>query len=72
MASSRGCWTAEILEIRARTGRDPGEHWPGALFSELGDSVYHRLDKNATTEQKARLGQLSIGDLGLTDLGGDP
>ncbi|MDA8387427.1 MAG: phosphoglucomutase (alpha-D-glucose-1,6-bisphosphate-dependent) [Nitrospiraceae bacterium] len=45
-------------EIRARTGRDPGELYQ-ELAREFGSPVYERVDAPATAEQKKILKQLS-------------
>src|SRR5262249_45920628 len=45
-------------EITARTGKDPGEHHR-ELVAEFGTSYYTRIDAPATSEQKARLRELS-------------
>src|SRR6266446_1438957 len=45
-------------EITARTGKDPGEHYR-ELEAEFGTSYYTRVDAPATSEQKARLLELS-------------
>src|SRR5262247_3114395 len=45
-------------EITARTERDPGEHHR-ELVAEFGTSYYTRIDAPATSEQKARLRELS-------------
>jgi phosphoglucomutase len=58
-------------EITARTGRDPGEHYR-ELASEVGAPHDTRIDTPATSEQKARLGALSPGDVAASALAGDP
>ena len=45
-------------EITACTGKAPGEHYR-ALTGEFGTAYYTRIDAPATSEQKARLEQLS-------------
>ena len=45
-------------EIRARTGRDPGELY-GELTAEFGNPVYERIDAPATAGQKEALKRLS-------------
>ena len=45
-------------EIKARTGRDPGEHY-AELAGRFGAPHYQRIDAAATPEQKRRLKQLS-------------
>src|SRR6202030_1023412 len=46
------------VEITARTGKDPGEHYR-ELTAEFGTSYYARIDAPATPEQKATLMELS-------------
>ena len=46
------------VEITARTGKDPGEHYR-ELTAEFGTSYYARIDAPATPEQKAKLMELS-------------
>ena len=58
-------------EIRAVTGRDPGELYR-VLTAELGDPVYERIDSPATPAQKERLKQLSPADVEATTLAGEP
>jgi phosphoglucomutase len=55
----------------ARTGRDPSELYRD-LTSELGESVYERIDAPATAEQKAVLLALSPKDFEASRLAGDP
>ena len=57
-------------ELMARTGRDPSELY-GNLTSELGASVYERIDAPATAEQKAILLSLSPKDVVASELAGD-
>ncbi|HSD29950.1 MAG TPA: phosphoglucomutase, alpha-D-glucose phosphate-specific, partial [Vicinamibacteria bacterium] len=45
-------------EIRAVTGKDPGELYRG-LEARFGSPAYERIDAPATREQKAALGRLS-------------
>ena len=45
-------------EIRARTGKDPGQHYL-ELTEEFGTPYYTRIDAPATPEQKRKLGALS-------------
>src|SRR5262249_46810148 len=45
-------------EITGRTGKDPGELYR-ELTAEFGPAYYTRIDAPATTEQKARLKDLS-------------
>jgi phosphoglucomutase len=63
-----GLLAAEIL---ARTGKDPGEVYRG-LTEEFGAPVYERIDAPATSEQKAKLQQLSPDQVPARELAGDP
>jgi phosphoglucomutase len=58
-------------EIRARTGRDPGELYQ-ALSGELGRPVYRRVDAPATPREKAALKRLSPDAVRATTLAGEP
>jgi phosphoglucomutase len=58
-------------EITARTGKDPGEHVK-RLTSEFGTPYYTRIDAPATPEQKAKLKNLSPGDVSTETLAGEP
>jgi len=58
-------------EITGRTGKDPGEHYRD-LTAEFGTPHYARIDAAATTEQKARLGQLSPEAVRSKQLAGEP
>jgi phosphoglucomutase len=58
-------------EIVAVTKRDPSELY-AALASELGASVYERLDAPATPQQKRALLGLAGDDVRETELAGDP
>ena len=58
-------------EITARTGKDPGEHYRD-LVAKFGRPYYTRVDAPANAEQKRRLQNISAGDVGATDLGGEP
>ena len=58
-------------EITARTDKDPGEHYR-ELAAEFGTSHYTRIDAPATPEQKARLRNLSAGDVKEQILAGEP
>jgi phosphoglucomutase len=58
-------------EIRARTGRDPGEAYR-ALARELGAPLYARVDAPATPAEKATLKRLSPESVRATDLAGEP
>ncbi|RYF34033.1 MAG: alpha-D-glucose phosphate-specific phosphoglucomutase [Comamonadaceae bacterium] len=57
-------------EIRARTGRDPGERY-AELTRELGNPVSDRVDAAATPAQKKRLATLSPAQIASTELAGD-
>ena len=46
------------LEIQARTGKSPSEHY-AALVAKHGDPAYARIDAPANREQKAKLAALS-------------
>ena len=59
------------VELTARTGRDPGEHY-AALTRALGESVYQRIDAPATPEQKLALAHVAPGTLRLRELAGEP
>ncbi|RZI96643.1 MAG: alpha-D-glucose phosphate-specific phosphoglucomutase [Variovorax sp.] len=57
-------------EIRARTGRDPGERY-AELIKQLGTPVSDRVDAAATPAQKKRLSTLSPAQIQSTELAGD-
>lgn len=57
-------------EIRAKTGRDPGEIYQ-ELTRQLGDPVYDRIDTTATPAQKKMLTQLSPESIPQKDLAGE-
>ena len=57
-------------EIRARTGRDPGERY-AELTRELGNPVSDRVAAAATPAQKKRLSTLSPAQIQSTELAGD-
>jgi phosphoglucomutase len=59
------------LEMRARTGRDPGELYR-ALARDLGAPVYTRVDAAATPAEKAILKKLSPEAVKATTLAGEP
>jgi phosphoglucomutase len=59
------------LELAARTGRTPSELYD-QLTSELGVSVYERIDAPATPDEKALLEKLSAADVTASSLAGDP
>jgi phosphoglucomutase len=58
-------------EITARTGKDPGEHYR-ALTAEFGTAYYTRIDAPATSEQKAKLEELSSAAVKESTLAGEP
>jgi phosphoglucomutase len=58
------------VELTARTGRDPGEHYT-RLAELLGAPSYARIDAPASRAQKARLGALSRDDITARTLAGD-
>jgi phosphoglucomutase len=58
-------------EIRAVTGRDPGELYRG-LEARFGSPAYERIDAPATREQKAALGKLSPEAVKADTLAGEP
>jgi phosphoglucomutase len=58
-------------EIRARTGRDPGELY-AELEKRFSTSTYERIDAPATREQKAALAKLSPDAVKADRLAGDP
>jgi phosphoglucomutase len=57
-------------EIRATTGRDPGELYQ-ALTAQHGAPLYERVDAPATREQKARLAKLTREQVRATTLAGE-
>lgn len=57
-------------EIKARTGRDPGELYHD-LTHELGEPEYDRIEAPATPEQKAMLSKLSPQQVTSTELAGE-
>ena len=58
-------------EIKARTGRDPGQLYEG-LAQEFGQSWYERIDAPATAEQMAVLGNVTAGQIRADELAGEP
>jgi phosphoglucomutase len=58
-------------EIRAVTGRDPGELYLD-LEARFGSPVYERIDAPASREQKAALGKLSPEAVRADTLAGEP
>ncbi len=57
-------------EIRATTGRDPGDHYAD-LEAKFGSPVYERIDAPATLEQKAVLKSLSPDQVTASELAGE-
>jgi phosphoglucomutase len=57
-------------EIRARTGRDPGEIYK-ELTRQFGDPVYDRMDAAATPQQKQLLTKLRPEQIRSKDLAGE-
>ena len=58
-------------EIRAVTGRDPGEIYEG-FEAEHGKSFYARIDAAASPEQKAKLKKIRPEDITADTLAGEP
>jgi phosphoglucomutase len=58
-------------EITARSGCDPGEHYR-KLVAEFGEPLYERVDAPATSEQKARLANLSPEAITTSELADEP
>jgi phosphoglucomutase len=58
-------------EIKARTGRDPGQIYDG-LAREFGQSWYERIDAPATPEQMAVLRDVATDQIRATELAGEP
>jgi phosphoglucomutase len=58
-------------EITARTGSDPGEHYR-RLTADFGEPLYERIDAPATSDQKARLENLSPQAIATSKLGDEP
>jgi phosphoglucomutase len=59
------------VEMMARTGRDPGEHYRQLTY-DLGDPVYERIDAAATPEDKSKLARLAPADLAIDTIAGEP
>jgi phosphoglucomutase len=57
-------------EICAVAGKDPSQFY-ASVTEGLGRSFYERIDAPASPAQKARLGRLSPGQLGATQLAGE-
>jgi len=75
-----GVWTTDkdgpimdllAAEITAITGKDPGEHYR-ELTAEFGAPFYTRIDAPATSEQKAKLQQLTPDAVKESTLAGEP
>jgi phosphoglucomutase len=58
------------VEILARTGKDPGEHYT-ALIERFGEPRYTRIDQAATPAQKSALKKLSPDAVKASTLAGD-
>jgi phosphoglucomutase len=58
------------VEILARTGKDPGEHYT-ALIEKFGEPRYTRIDQPATPAQKSALKKLSPEQVRADTLAGD-
>jgi phosphoglucomutase len=58
-------------EIRAVTGRDPGERYR-ALTAELGEPTYARIDAPCAPADKAKLKTLAPAQVAAATLAGDP
>jgi phosphoglucomutase len=57
-------------EIRARTGRDPGERYL-ELTRAFGEPAYERIDMPASAEARARVPKITPKDLPVTELAGE-
>ncbi|MGD8584473.1 MAG: phosphoglucomutase (alpha-D-glucose-1,6-bisphosphate-dependent) [Chloroflexota bacterium] len=57
-------------EIKARTGRDPGQHYK-TLADQFGEPAYERLDVQANAAQKAALKNLSPEMVTATEMAGE-
>lgn len=58
-------------EISARTGRDPGEAYR-QLTTELGASLYRRVDRPASPVEKARVKELTPERVRIDSIAGEP
>ena len=58
-------------EIRAVTGKDPGEHYR-EIAAQFGESYYTRIDAPATPEQKSKLKKLSPSNVSASEIAGEP
>jgi phosphoglucomutase len=58
-------------EITAKSGRDPGELYE-LLCVEIGHSWYERIDAAANSEQKAVLKNLTVEEVKIKELAGEP
>jgi phosphoglucomutase len=59
------------VELTAKTGRDPGEHYE-ALTRDLGKPAYARIDAAATPEDKRAITAMTKESLALAELAGHP
>jgi phosphoglucomutase len=59
------------VEILARTGKDPGEHYQD-MAARFGAPHYTRIDQAATPAQKSALKKLSPEAVKATTLAGEP
>ncbi|MGZ4060503.1 MAG: alpha-D-glucose phosphate-specific phosphoglucomutase, partial [Bacteroidia bacterium] len=57
-------------EIKARTGRDPGELYH-ALTEKFGEAFYDRVEAPANAEEKAKLEKLSANEIDFDELAGE-
>jgi phosphoglucomutase len=58
------------VEITARTGKDPGEHYR-EITAVHGEPIYTRIDQPATPAEKSRLKQLSPSQVTSSTLAGE-
>jgi phosphoglucomutase len=58
-------------EITAVTGKTPSKHYL-ELTAKFGESVYERIDAEATPAQKSKLGKLNTNDVTASTLAGEP
>jgi phosphoglucomutase len=58
-------------EITAQTDKDPSQHF-SELVAEFGRPYYTRIDKPASTEEKAKLGALAPESIRASSLAGEP
>jgi phosphoglucomutase len=57
-------------EIRATTGRDPGERYR-ELTGEFGEPAYERIDMPASAQARAQVPKVTAADLPVTELAGE-